>query len=102
VAIAEADFPEELRETATSLLIASGCADPAGMTEALVSHLDERLGQGTAELLADYRRRDALCGKPVRWKDGEGTAAGIDDSGALLVETENGKTALNAGEVHLL
>ena len=102
VAIAEADFPEELRETATSLLIASGCADSAGMTEALVSHLDERLGQDASELLADYRRRDALRGKPVRWKDGEGTAAGIDDSGALLVDTANGRTALNAGEVHLL
>jgi BirA family transcriptional regulator, biotin operon repressor / biotin---[acetyl-CoA-carboxylase] ligase len=102
VAIAEDELPEELRETATSLLIASGSTDTARMTEVLVSHLGARLEQHPAALLADYRSRDALRGKPVRWKDGEGTAAGIDDSAALLVETRNGRVALDAGEVHLL
>ena len=33
---------------------------------------------------------------------GEGTAAGIDDSGALLVDTEEGRITLEAGEIHLL
>ena len=32
------------------------------------------------------RERDALLGQPVRWQDGEGTGAGIDDTGALLVQ----------------
>ena len=31
-----------------------------------------------------------------------GTAAGIDDSGALLVDTDDGRVALQAGEVHLI
>jgi biotin-(acetyl-CoA carboxylase) ligase len=39
----------------------------------------------------------------VRWGDGEGTAAGVSDSGALLVQTEAGAVVeLDAGEVHLL
>jgi len=38
----------------------------------------------------------------VRWDAGEGTAAGIDESGALLVDTPEGRVTLDAGEVHLL
>jgi BirA family biotin operon repressor/biotin-[acetyl-CoA-carboxylase] ligase len=94
-------FPPELRETATSLLIASGAPPIDYMTEALVSHLDSRLQADPADLLSAYRRRDALRGKRIRWQDGEGTAAGIDDSGGLLVETESGPVTLEAGEVHL-
>jgi BirA family biotin operon repressor/biotin-[acetyl-CoA-carboxylase] ligase len=102
VDIEEQRFPDDLRERATSLLIASGSPDPGQMTGALLRYLDARLAQEPPQLLADYRRRDALLGRRVRWKEGEGTAAGIDDSGALLVETEGGTIALGAGEVHLL
>ena len=36
----------------------------------------------------------------MKWQDGEGTGAGIDDSGALLVTLPNGgQTSLSAGEV---
>ena len=38
----------------------------------------------------------------MRWADGEGIADGIDDSGALLVQTDDGPVTLDAGEVHLL
>jgi hypothetical protein len=38
----------------------------------------------------------------VRWARGEGIADGIDDSGALLVETGDGRVTLDAAEVHLL
>jgi biotin-(acetyl-CoA carboxylase) ligase len=38
----------------------------------------------------------------VRWQQGEGIATGIDESGALLVDTASGRVALDAGEVHLL
>jgi BirA family transcriptional regulator, biotin operon repressor / biotin---[acetyl-CoA-carboxylase] ligase len=53
------------------------------------------------EVLAAWRARDALKGERVRWSGGEGTADGIDDSGALLVQTRNGPVTLDAGEVHL-
>ena len=43
-----------------------------------------------------------MKGERVRWADGKGIADGIDDSGALLVQTANGRVTLDAGEVHLL
>jgi BirA family biotin operon repressor/biotin-[acetyl-CoA-carboxylase] ligase len=68
----------------------------------LLRALEFRLGDAPAATLAALRERDALLGKPVRWQDGEGTGAGIDDTGALLVHLPDGtSTALNAGEVTL-
>ena len=52
-------------------------------------------------MLAAWSERDALRGQRVRWAAGEGVAAGIDTSGALVVETDEGRVALDAGEVHL-
>jgi BirA family biotin operon repressor/biotin-[acetyl-CoA-carboxylase] ligase len=68
----------------------------------LLAALERRLGEDRGSALAALRERDALRGKPVRWQDGEGTGAGIDDSGALLVTLAGGETiTLSAGEVTL-
>jgi BirA family biotin operon repressor/biotin-[acetyl-CoA-carboxylase] ligase len=69
---------------------------------ALLPELDRWLRAPLADVLAAWRSRDALLGETVRWQDGSGTGAGVDESGALLVETGSGRVALNAGEVHLL
>ena len=95
-------FPADLRETATSLRIAGDDRDVEEVLGALLAALDARLGAPAAEVLAAWRERDALLGEGVRWRDGEGTAAGIDETGALLVDTGDGRVALDAGEVHLL
>ena len=97
------EFPEELRDTATSLLIESG-RDPGvdAVLEALLESLDRRLADDAAAIVAAWRERDALLGRPVRWNGGHGTAAGLDESGSLLVDTEAGRLTLDAGEVHLL
>jgi BirA family biotin operon repressor/biotin-[acetyl-CoA-carboxylase] ligase len=68
----------------------------------LVSALDGWLRRPLPEVLAAWRSRDALLGQPVRWENGSGKGAGIDESGALLVDTDAGRIALDAGEVHLL
>ncbi|HMJ94241.1 MAG TPA: biotin--[acetyl-CoA-carboxylase] ligase [Thermoleophilaceae bacterium] len=96
------DFPPELRETATSLLIEEGAPPIEQMLSGIVDHLDEWLGAPPAGVLEAWRSRDALKGQPVRWTGGEGVASGIDDSGALVVETSTGLVSLDAGEVHLL
>jgi len=98
------EFPPELADIATSLAIAASAhaATPLGTLDELLSALDRRLADTQAVILAAWRERDALHGSAVRWTDGEGTAAGIDDSGSLLVETDSGTVALQAGEVHLL
>lgn len=53
------------------------------------------------DVLSAWRQRDALRGRDVSWGEGTGVAAGIDGSGALLVDTAEGRLALQAGEVHL-
>jgi BirA family biotin operon repressor/biotin-[acetyl-CoA-carboxylase] ligase len=68
---------------------------------ALLERLESRLASPLPEVLAEWRRRDALLGAEVRWDGGSGLAAGIDESGALLVDTADGRLPLSAGEVHL-
>ena len=96
-------FPPELADSATSLALAGHDTTVAAARAALVEALDRWIEAPDAEVLAAWRERDALRGEHVRWGDGEGTAAGLSDSGALLVQTEAGdEVELDAGEVHLL
>jgi len=95
------EFPPELN--ATSLRLAGADVSPAAALASLVDALRLWLPRPRSEVLAAWRSRDALVGRTVRWSNGsnEGTAAGVDDSGALIVETRNGRVTLDAGEVHL-
>ena len=95
-------FPEELAETATSLRIAGIEIDTETVLTALLASLDEWLEAPATAVMSAWGERDALRGERVRWADGEGIAAGIDATGALDVETEDGRVALDAGEIHLL
>lgn len=94
-------FPAELVDTATSLRLAGADAHPDAVLAALLASLDEWLGAPPERVLGAWRSRDALKGERVQWSGGEGIAAGIDDSGALAVETRDGRVTLEAGEVHL-
>ena len=69
----------------------------------LLELLSRRLAEPAADCLTALRARDALLDRPVRWACGSGTGAGIDDSGALLVRLDEGRTVkVDAGEVHLV
>jgi BirA family biotin operon repressor/biotin-[acetyl-CoA-carboxylase] ligase len=98
VSTAPDEFPEELRSIATSL----GTGTPEEVLPRLLGALDARLADPPQRIVAAWSERDALRGRPVRWQGGEGTATGIDDSGALMVVTSSGRVTLDAGEVHLL
>jgi BirA family biotin operon repressor/biotin-[acetyl-CoA-carboxylase] ligase len=98
------DFPQELRETATSLAIetpASGRVSREAVLSSMLDALASRYRQSAPETLAEWRGRDALRGSRIAWDGGTGTAAGVDGSGALVVDTEGGRVTLDAGEVHL-
>jgi BirA family transcriptional regulator, biotin operon repressor / biotin---[acetyl-CoA-carboxylase] ligase len=86
--------------------LAAGSLERPGEAEAvlaeLLAALELRLAQAPADALDALRARDALLGAPVRWAGGEGTGAGIDDAGRLLVRTSGGELALDAGEVQLV
>jgi BirA family transcriptional regulator, biotin operon repressor / biotin---[acetyl-CoA-carboxylase] ligase len=95
-------FPPELSETAMSLHQAGVETSVEAVLADALGALDRRLVDDEPAILAAWRERDALLGERVRWASGEGTAAGVDESGALLVDTGDGRVALDAGEVHLL
>jgi BirA family transcriptional regulator, biotin operon repressor / biotin---[acetyl-CoA-carboxylase] ligase len=95
-------FPVELAESATSLRLAGSAATPAQVLADLLESLSRWLSAPPERVLETWRSLDALKGERVRWTGGEGIADGIDDSGALRVETGSGLVTLDAGEVHLL
>ena len=99
--VATERFPTELN--ATSLRLSGAPVSVDESLAALAASLGTWLPRSTEEVLAAWRARDALLGRTVRWANGgkEGTAAGVDDSGALIVETVDGRVTLDAGEVHL-
>lgn len=97
-------YPAALEGVATALALES-TVDSRQSTEsvlaALVAALDRRLHDGPSGVLEAWRERDALKGSTISWRDGSGIAAGIDETGALRVETDEGEVILQAGEVHL-
>lgn len=92
-------LPADLRARAGGLGHSPGDLEP--LLDELLAALERRLQDPAGLVLAELRRRDALRGRPVAWTGGRGTAAGLDDSGALVVDTEAGEVHLDAGEVHL-
>ncbi len=101
------EFPDELRDRATSLsLLASRPLDRAEiLADALVA-IDRETTAVAARGLGLLRARlsewDALRGREVASDLGAGVARGIDDEGRLVVEgADAARMAWGAGEVHL-
>ena len=99
VAVDVASLPEEAAEVAGSLGKAPSDVEPT--LTALLERLEKRLAQDRDSVLVALRERDALLGRRVRWPDGEGLGAGIDESGALLVDVNGRTVTLSAGEITL-
>ena len=101
VAVRVDELPPELHATAGTLGLSPADLEPT--LERLLAALQRALALEDSALLEAYRARDALQGHEVAWSGGHGTAAGIDGAGRLVVELAGGgRTALNAGEVHLV
>lgn len=104
-----ADFPPELKSKATSLALVGGAAiDRAAFTGRLLTRLDGAyaafLEGGFAALRHRYEELHGLVGLAVTI-DGNpplaGTVRGVDDGGALLVETGGVVQRVVSGEVTL-
>jgi len=109
------EFPAELRDSATSIFTTDrrtegrGSAGPSPLLPAgpppfgpLNDRLNHWIKATPTEILATWRKRDALLGREVAWDGGSGVADGVDDRGYLLVLTPGGdRVAVGAGEVHL-
>jgi BirA family biotin operon repressor/biotin-[acetyl-CoA-carboxylase] ligase len=99
VAVRDDDFPPELRATAGSLGLEPDAVE--GCLTELLARLERWLAAPGDAILGALNTRDALRGRRVRWAGGSGAGAGVDSAGRLLVQTESGVVALDAGEVHL-
>ena len=100
VALRPDDFPAELRSTAATLGLEPDAIEPT--LQAVLAGLERWLAAEAGAVVDAVRARDALLGRPVRWAGGQGVGAGVDESGRLVVETDSGTMALDAGEVHLV
>jgi BirA family biotin operon repressor/biotin-[acetyl-CoA-carboxylase] ligase len=102
-------FPRELREKATSLLVATGRRiDRAAFVARLLVALEARYGRflsvGFSSVRAEWESLSCLTGREVRvaGADGElgGRVLGLDDDGALRVRATGGRIVrVVAGEV---
>lgn len=99
VAVRISDLPDELRDRAGTLGLEPAAVD--GVLVQLLEALELWLGASEASVLDAVRSRDALRDQPVHWATGSGVGGGIDGDGRLIVITEAGRVALDAGEVHL-
>jgi BirA family biotin operon repressor/biotin-[acetyl-CoA-carboxylase] ligase len=99
VAVEPESFPLELAGRAGTLGLAPEAIEP--LLERLLTALQRWLTVPAPAVLDAVRARDALLGRTVEWSGGTATGAGIDEHGRLLVDTGEGRQALNAGEVHL-
>ncbi len=101
LSIQEDEFPPDLRSRAVSIF-AGDQGTLFNATEVLSRHLGHWVRAEPAEVLSNWRKRDALFGREVAWEGGSGVADGVDDRGYLVVVTPNGdRIAVGAGEVHL-
>jgi BirA family transcriptional regulator, biotin operon repressor / biotin---[acetyl-CoA-carboxylase] ligase len=105
-----ADFPDDLRDSATSLAIERGQPVPralfaAALLSTLEQWLDVHAADGFGPIREAWRTRSCTLGREVRVDaDGAevaGVAEDIDESGALLVRTASGLLRYVAGDVRL-
>jgi BirA family transcriptional regulator, biotin operon repressor / biotin---[acetyl-CoA-carboxylase] ligase len=100
VAVRVEELPAELHGTAASLERPASELEPVLLE--LLAALDRRLAEPTDSMLAAWRARDVLRGREIAWGAGQGRAEGVDGAGRLVVALgDGGRTALEAGEVHL-
>ena len=100
VALTTDELPVELRDRAGTLGLSRSDVEPT--LDRLLVLLKRWISAPEREVLEAVRARDALLGRHLSWAGGEGTGAGIDGEGRLVVSTGDGRVALEAGEVHLV
>ena len=98
-----ADFPEELQDIATSLLLAGAAVTPAQMAAATANALWQLDLLKQTELMAQYKENCITLGKEVMLQRADQTrpafAQDLDENGCLIVRLNDGSTeTIGSGE----
>ena len=102
------EFPDEVRDTATSLALLNGSnlereAVLVNVLERLENRISTYERAGLAPLSDELNAHDALRGRQIEVDNVSGEASGIDAIGRLLIKQGDGKTVpIVAGTVRLL
>ncbi|HVY29324.1 MAG TPA: biotin--[acetyl-CoA-carboxylase] ligase [Polyangiaceae bacterium] len=105
--VAQTEFPQPIASIATSLaLLQANDQRRESVLASVLCGLEQRLAElrdgGIAAIAAALRPHDALTGKKLRIDSVNGTGAGIDDSGQLLVCGADGTvTPIVSGHVEI-
>lgn len=110
VNVRQSAFPPEIADRATAIELETGRdVDVPGCAVEVLAALDQvitRLGEGQrGAILQEWRTfgRAGLAGVAVQWNDEHGPRKGVardvDETGALLVDTDGRRERLVAGEV---
>jgi BirA family biotin operon repressor/biotin-[acetyl-CoA-carboxylase] ligase len=100
-------FPPELREIATSVgNETGGDPDRNRLIAEILNEMEELYGDlETGAFLTESRKRSNVIGREITvitaGKQFPARAVDIDEEGRLIVETGEGRTVLNSGEVSL-
>ena len=103
-----ASYPPDVERRATCLARElSGAVDRGALLADIIEQLHDtraHLVAGGGDILQTWRAASPLSvGTPVEWSDAastrRGVTAGVDESGALLVETAYGRERVIAGEL---
>lgn len=104
------DFPEEIRERATSVRVETGKqVNRIELVRGILGHFEDRYHDfcenGIAGQIKSIRSFSSVLGKEIRFtyqgKVVVGTAVDIDDSGQLIIERDGETITLGSGEISL-
>lgn len=104
-----AEAPDDVKQRAIDLAEVAGVAsiNRDAVADAILRRLDTTLSEIESDVpsfLARYRTRCATIGRSVELDHPKGIVRGsavdIDGSGALVIETSEGRQTFDAGEVH--
>ncbi len=103
VNVEQNQFPDEIGSIAASLRQLGCGARRETVAAEILNALEADLERPFCDLRTEWLKMDCTIGKPVRIKnlkvDIEGTAAGLDNDGALLVNTACGTERITAGDI---
>lgn len=101
VNVGQNEFPEEIREIATSLAL--NADEKNDLVFSILAHISAVLGEKKETLLDYLREKSVVLGRPIRFsgaKEGEGIALDLAESGGLIVLTgQREKVTLTGGEI---